>query len=180
MTFGEVVKDVLGDNNGSKINLYTLTNKEGNVLKLTNYGARIVRIEVPDKDGVKDNVTTGGETLQTIIRGDAYGGASIGRFANRIANGKFTLDEVEYNLPINNRASCKTSRNGVLVVSVGRENPCRWAFRIGFVQDFDRQLAVGGSERRKLPVWRIPPLFRIHRLDPIAPKPLLYRVRIAV
>lgn len=113
MTYGDVVKEVLGDNNGSEINLYTLTNKEGNVLKLTNYGARIVRIEVPDKDGVKDNVTTGGETLQTIIRGDAYGGASIGRFANRIANGKFTLDEVEYNLPINNRPNTlHGGRNG--------------------------------------------------------------------
>ena len=98
-----VVKETLGENNGSEISLFTLTNKKGNVLKLTNYGARIVRIDVPDRNGVKDNVTTGGEKLETIIRGDAFGGATIGRFANRIANGKFTLDGVEYNLPINNR-----------------------------------------------------------------------------
>jgi len=97
-----VTRDVLGDNNGSEVCLFTLTNKAGNVLKVTNYGARIVRIDVPDKNGVKDNVTLGGETLQTIVRGDAFGGATIGRFANRIANGKFTLDGKEYNLPINN------------------------------------------------------------------------------
>lgn len=102
--FGQTVtKEVLGDQKGSEVCLYTLTNKAGNVLKLTNYGARIVRIEVPDKNGIKDNVTTGSEKLETIVRGDAFGGASIGRFANRIANGKFTLDGVEYSLPINNR-----------------------------------------------------------------------------
>lgn len=99
----QVTQEVLGDHNGSEVCLYTLTNRQGNVIKLTNYGARIVRIEVPDKDGNKDNVTTGSETLQRIVRGDAFGGASIGRFANRIANGKFTLDGVAYDLPINNQ-----------------------------------------------------------------------------
>jgi len=107
LTFGQkaqkVSKEVLGDHNGNEVCLYTLTNKSGNVVKVTNYGARIVRIEVPDKNGVKDNVTPGGDKLETIIRGDAFGGASIGRFANRIANGKFTLDGTEYSLPINNR-----------------------------------------------------------------------------
>ena len=92
----------LGDHNGSTVNLYTLVNKEGNVLKLSNYGAKILMIEVPDKNGNRDNVSTGSENLQMIIR-DAFGGATIGRFANRIANGKFTLDGVEYNLPVNNR-----------------------------------------------------------------------------
>jgi aldose 1-epimerase len=69
---------------------------------VTNYGARIVRIEVPDKNGNKDNITIGSDKLDMILRGDAFGGASIGRFANRIANGKFTLDGTEYTLPINN------------------------------------------------------------------------------
>ena len=106
LVFGQesqkVIKSVLGDRNGSEVSLYTLTNKDGNVLKVTNYGARIVVIEVPDKNGNKDNITTGAEKLELILR-DAFGGASIGRFANRIANGKFTLDGVEYSLPINNR-----------------------------------------------------------------------------
>ena len=97
-----VKKETLGENNGSEVHLFTLTNNSGNVLKLTDYGARIVVIEVPDKNGNKDNVSNGTENLQSIIR-DAFGGATVGRFANRIANGKFTLDGVEYTLPINNR-----------------------------------------------------------------------------
>jgi aldose 1-epimerase len=98
-----VTTDVLGNHNGSEVCLYTLVNKSRNVVKVTNYGARVVRIEVPDKQGNLDNVTLGGDKLETIVRGDAFGGASIGRFANRIANGKFTLDGKEYTLPINNR-----------------------------------------------------------------------------
>lgn len=107
LSFGKkaekVAKEVLGDQNGSEVALFTLTNKDGNVLKLTNFGARIVRIEVPDKNGNKDNITTGSENLESIVKGDPFGGASIGRFANRIANGKFMLDGVEYSLPINNK-----------------------------------------------------------------------------
>jgi len=117
LVFGQkaekVAKEVLGDQNGSEVALFTLTNKAGNVLKLTNYGARIVRIEVPDKNGNKDNITTGSEKLESIVKGDAFGGASIGRFANRIANGKFTLDGVEYSLPINNKPNTlHGGRNG--------------------------------------------------------------------
>jgi aldose 1-epimerase len=108
-----VSKKVLGDNNGSEVSLFTLTNKAGNVLKLTNYGARIVCIEVPDKNGVKDNVTMGSETLESILKGDSFGGATIGRYANRIANAKFTLDGSEYNLPVNNKPNTlHGGRNG--------------------------------------------------------------------
>lgn len=108
-----VIKEVLGDHKSSEVCLYTLTNKGGNVLKLTNYGARIVRIDVPDKFGNIDNVTNGAEILESIIRGDAFGGATIGRFANRIANGKFSLDGIEYTLSINNRPnSLHGGRNG--------------------------------------------------------------------
>jgi aldose 1-epimerase len=82
-------------------------------LKLTNYGARICQIDVPDKNGVKDNITLGSETLETITKGDAFGGAVIGRYANRIANAKFTLDGIEYNLPVNNRPNTlHGGRNG--------------------------------------------------------------------
>ncbi len=97
-----VTKTVLGNHNGSEVCLYTLTNGAGNVLKVTSYGARIVAIEVPDKNGIKENVTNGSDKLDMIVRGDPFGGASIGRFANRIANGKFKLDGVEYTLPVNN------------------------------------------------------------------------------
>jgi aldose 1-epimerase len=108
-----VIKEVLGNQNGSDVSLFTLTNKAGNVLKLTNYGARICTIVVPDKNGVKDNVTMGSETFDGIVKGDAFGGAVVGRYANRIANGKFTVDGTEYNLTINNRPNTlHGGRNG--------------------------------------------------------------------
>jgi len=108
-----VIKEVLGNQNGSEVSLFTLTNKAGNILKLTNYGARICTIIVPDKNGAKDNVTMGSETFETIVKGDAFGGAVVGRYANRIANGKFTLDGTEYNLTINNRPNTlHGGRNG--------------------------------------------------------------------
>ncbi|MDR2910469.1 MAG: galactose mutarotase [Bacteroidales bacterium] len=99
----DVEKKVLGENNGSEICTYTLTNKAGNILKVTNFGAKIVGIEVPDKFGNKENVTNGVDNIDAIIKGDLFGGATIGRFANRIANAKFTLDGIEYKLPENNR-----------------------------------------------------------------------------
>jgi len=99
----KVTKEVLGNHKEREVCLYTLTNKAGNVLKVTNYAAKIVRIDVPDKNGNKDNVTMGSEKLESIVKGDPYSGATIGRFANRIANGKFSIDGVEYNLPINNK-----------------------------------------------------------------------------
>jgi aldose 1-epimerase len=107
-----VIKEVLGDFNGNQILLFTLKNKAGNILKLTNYGARIVTISVPDKNGKLDNVTNGAETLDGITRGDRFGGAVIGRYANRIGNAKFTLDGVEYNLPVNNKPNTLHGGNG--------------------------------------------------------------------
>jgi aldose 1-epimerase len=99
---GTVKKELLGPHDNSEVYLFTLTNKAGNVLKLTNYGARIVGVEVPDKNGKIDNVVLGSYVLESILK-DNFGGATIGRYANRIANGKFSIDGVEYNLPINNK-----------------------------------------------------------------------------
>jgi len=99
---GIVKKELLGSHDGSEVYLYTLTNKAGNALRLTNYGARIVGVEVPDKNGKMDNVVLGSSDLESILR-DSFGGATIGRYANRIANGKFCLDGVEYILPVNNK-----------------------------------------------------------------------------
>ena len=97
-----VKKDNFGVYEGKDVFLFTLTNKDGNVLKLTNFGARIVWIEVPDRNGKKDNVTFGFDTFDGMIKGDPYFGAVVGRYANRIAKGKFTLDGKEYSLAINN------------------------------------------------------------------------------
>jgi aldose 1-epimerase len=98
-----VKKELFGIHKGKEVYLLTLTNKSGNVLQLTNFGARITLIEVPDNKGIKDNVTFGFDTFESTIKGDPYFGAVVGRYANRIAGGKFTLDGIEYHTPQNNR-----------------------------------------------------------------------------
>ena len=97
-----VRKELFGSRDGKEVYLLTLTNKEGNVIRLTNFGAKITWIEVPDKNGKKDNITFGYDTFDETISGDMSFGSIVGRFANRIANGRFTLDGVEYNTPLNN------------------------------------------------------------------------------
>ena len=97
-----VRKELYGTHDGKEVYLLTLTNKAGNVIRLSNYGAKITWIEVPDKDGAKDNITFGYDTFDGMINGDMSFGSVVGRYANRIANGKFTLDGVEYTLPKNN------------------------------------------------------------------------------
>lgn len=86
---------------GKPVGLYTLRNKHGAVVKITNYGAKIQQILVPDRWGRLGDVAQGYETIDQVRDGQASMGAFIGRFANRIAAGKFTLDGVEYKLAIN-------------------------------------------------------------------------------
>jgi aldose 1-epimerase len=97
-----VRKEVFGNHDGKEVYLFTLTNKQGNVIRLTNYGAKINWIEIPDKTGKKDNITFGYDTFEQTVAGDMSFGSTVGRYANRIAGGKFTLDGVEYTLPRNN------------------------------------------------------------------------------
>ncbi|HEX2921583.1 MAG TPA: aldose epimerase family protein [Bacteroidales bacterium] len=93
----EMVKqDLFGNQDGKEVYLFTLTNNKGNVIRLTNYGAKITWIEVPDKDGKKDNITLGYDTFEGTRDGDPYFGSVVGRYANRIAKGKFVIDSVEY------------------------------------------------------------------------------------
>jgi aldose 1-epimerase len=98
-----VKKDLFGNYDGKEVYLLTLTNKAGNVLKLTNYGAKINWIEVPDRNGKKDNVTFGYDTFEATQKGDPYFGAIVGRYANRIANGTFMIDSVVYHTEINEK-----------------------------------------------------------------------------
>lgn len=84
--------------NGKEVYLLTLTNKQGNSIKLNNYGARISWIEVPDKEGRNENITFGYDTFKETINGDRSFGTVLGRFAGGISGGKFTLDGVEYTL----------------------------------------------------------------------------------
>ena len=86
---------------GKKVDLYTIKNKKGVVVKITNYGARVEQILVPDRHGKLGDVAQGYETIDQVMAGQGSMGAFIGRFANRIANGTFKLDGVEYKLAIN-------------------------------------------------------------------------------
>lgn len=97
-----VTTQSFGSFDGKDVSLYTLTNKKGDVLKLSNYGAVIVEIIVPDRNGRKENVTLGYDNLDGYVNGDPYFGKVVGQYANRIARGKFTLDGVDYTLAINN------------------------------------------------------------------------------
>lgn len=87
---------------GREVHLYTLTNASGMVAKITDYGATLVSLTVPDKDGKLEDVTFGHDTLEGYTGPTSYFGASVGRFGNRIAHGKFTLDGTEYTLATNN------------------------------------------------------------------------------
>ncbi|MFP3860972.1 MAG: aldose epimerase family protein, partial [Bacteroidales bacterium] len=83
------------------LKVFTLTNSKGNKIKVTNYGAKIMSIIVPDKTGNKNNVVLGYDSAEEYLDGDPYFGAAIGRYANRIAEGKFDLDGKTYKLPKN-------------------------------------------------------------------------------
>lgn len=87
---------------GKEVALYTLTNAEGMVAKVTEYGAILVSITAPDRDGILADVTHGYDTLEGWLGNSSYFGATVGRFGNRIAGGKFTLDGKEYTLVTNN------------------------------------------------------------------------------
>ena len=86
---------------GKTIELYTLTNRRGMQVGITNYGGRVVSIRVPDRNGKMADVVLGFDSLQGYLGNDPYFGAIVGRYANRIAKGRFTLDGVEYKLPVN-------------------------------------------------------------------------------
>jgi len=87
---------------GVEVDLYTLTNVNGLKVKVMTYGATITSVEVPDRDGKPANVTLCCDTLEDYLAGHPYFGSTIGRYGNRIAKGKFTLDDVEYTLATNN------------------------------------------------------------------------------
>lgn len=85
-----------------KVSFYTLVNKNGISVDITNYGAKIMRLVVPDKNGNFDDVVLGFDTFDDYVNKEEYFGAICGRFANRIGGGRFILDGVEYSLPVNN------------------------------------------------------------------------------
>lgn len=88
--------------NGQQMNLYTLKNKKGSSVTITDYGARIVSLTVPGKDNKLIDVVLGYASLESYKKkGEPFFGAIIGRYGNRIGKGKFSLDEAIYQLQLN-------------------------------------------------------------------------------
>ena len=98
-----VAEDSYGEVDGEKVVQYTLTNPSGMLVKILNYGGTVTDIIVPDKNGKQGNVVLGFDSLSGYLQtGNPYFGCLVGRYANRIANAKFTLDGREYTLAANN------------------------------------------------------------------------------
>lgn len=91
---------------GKPTALYVLTNDNGMEVCITNYGGRIVSVMVPDKNDKMTDVVLGYDNIGNYVSIDGNYGALIGRYGNRIANGRFTLDSAEYQLPQNNNGHC--------------------------------------------------------------------------
>ncbi len=85
---------------GDSVQLFTL--KDDIIVKIINYGGTIVSVQAPDSSGELGEVVLGFDDLQGYLDNKAYHGATIGRYANRIANGSFTLDGETYELAVNN------------------------------------------------------------------------------
>ncbi len=86
---------------GTEVDLYTLTNSNGLAAKITNYGAIITELHVPDAKGALADVVLGFDRLDGYLKGHPYFGATVGRVANRIAGGEFALNGKSYKLAVN-------------------------------------------------------------------------------
>lgn len=87
---------------GRSVNMYTLQVPSGMTAKIIDWGATLVSLEVPDRNGKLEDVTLGFDKAEPYTGASPYMGATVGRYANRIALGKFTLDGQEYTLKVNN------------------------------------------------------------------------------
>ena len=95
-----------GEVGGKPVALYTLRNAQGMVVGITNYGARIEQIVVPDRHDRLDDVVLGYDSLEGVLGGASSMGAFVGRYAGRIENARFTLGDREYLLGANNGPHC--------------------------------------------------------------------------
>lgn len=94
-----------GETDGKKVSLYTLTNKNSVEVKITNYGGIVTSWITPDKNGNKNNIVLGFDSLSRYLATPHYIGAVIGRYGNRIGNAQFKIDTATYKLAANNGAS---------------------------------------------------------------------------
>jgi aldose 1-epimerase len=87
---------------GKPVEIYTLTNANGLKAKVMTYGAILTELQVPDRQGRLGDVVLGFDNLEAYLAGHPFFGATVGRYANRIAGGKFKLDGQDYKLAVNN------------------------------------------------------------------------------
>ena len=87
---------------GAVVKRYTLKNRNSLIIKVMEYGAILTELSMPDRNGSSGNIVAGFDNLDQYLKGHPYFGATTGRYANRIANGRFTLDGKEYKLAANN------------------------------------------------------------------------------
>ena len=95
-------KEDFGSVDGKKVELYTLNNRNGVEAKIMTYGGVVVSLQVPDRNGNLADVVLGYDNLEGYLQDTSYIGSIIGRYGNRIAKGRFTLNGVEYKLATNN------------------------------------------------------------------------------
>lgn len=101
-----IVKDLFGTLPcGTPVYRYTMRNDNGMRVSILNFGGAIQSLCVPDRDGKVADIVGGYDNIESYVNGDGYQGALIGRFGNRIAKGRFTLEGKEYTLFINNNSN---------------------------------------------------------------------------
>jgi aldose 1-epimerase len=97
-----ITKAPFGQVDGKEVDLYTLTNANGLVATITNYGAILTTLQVPDREGKLADIVHGFDNVEDYVKGSAYFGATVGRVANRIKGAKFQLAGKTYKLALNN------------------------------------------------------------------------------
>src|ERR1700755_2677486 len=99
---GGITKTAWDKVDTTAVDLYTLTNKNGVVVKISNYGGKVTSWVTPDKNGKMEDNVLGFDSAKKYTPAVPFFGALIGRYGNRIAKGKFTLDGKPYSIPTNN------------------------------------------------------------------------------
>ena len=97
-----ITSEPFGEVDGKPVELYTFTNEAGASVSITNYGGTVTSIKVPDQNGKIEDVALGFDTVAEYVEKSPYFGCITGRYANRIAKGKFKIDDKEFTLATNN------------------------------------------------------------------------------
>jgi len=90
---------------GAAVRIFTITNKSGATLRLITYGAAVESLKVPDRSGHLDDIVLGFDNIAGYQRNNPFFGAIVGRYANRIKGGTFSLNGVQYHIPANDRGN---------------------------------------------------------------------------